>query len=311
MGRLLINPRPTLVASLVEDTVESVRPAADAKDIAVTIAIDPAIGAITADPDRLQQILWNLVSNAVKFTPSGGRVEVRAERGPDRQSVHLIVRDTGVGLRPEHAAHLFERFRQGDSGTTRRYGGLGLGLGIVRHLVELHGGTVTGRSEGPNRGSTFEVMVPVQPAHQRDDARSSASDRSQLRGISVLVVDDNPFDLDLTRWSLERHGAVVTTATSAREARARYRGARPDVLVSDLKLPDRDGIQLIKEIREMDAATGRHTPAAALTKLGRVDDRRRALDAGYQMHVTKPVEPSALAAVVERLADDHRREQTT
>jgi signal transduction histidine kinase/ActR/RegA family two-component response regulator len=300
-GKLRISPRPTVVQPVVDMVLQSLHPAAAAKQMAMTVSVDPTIGPINADPDRLQQIIWNLVSNAIKFTPSGGAITIAV--GPRDHHVCVSVTDTGIGFAPDAASHLFERFRQGDSSSTRQYGGLGLGLGIVRHLVEMHGGTVTARSAGPNRGATFEVVLPYQPAHGYvPDMTPPPENAPLLRGISVLVVDDDEAALDFTRSSLEQHGAVVMTAGSVREARERIKREPPDVLLSDLRMPDEDGLQLIREVRELDEQRGTKTPAAALTALARTEDRRRALDAGFQMHVAKPIDPFELAVAVEQLA---------
>jgi signal transduction histidine kinase/CheY-like chemotaxis protein len=300
-GQLHIAPRPTLIQPLVENVVQSLHPAAAAKDIKVETKLNPAIGAIAADPERLQQIVWNLLSNAIKFTPAGGHVGV--ELAPRDHDVRLAVVDTGVGFTPATASRLFERFRQGDSSTTRPFGGLGLGLGIVRHLVEAHGGTVRATSEGVDRGATFEVCLPVRPeAEYVAEVTPPREAAPLLRGIAVLVVDDDPDALEFARISLERYGAVVTTAATASEARERFVRAPPDVLLSDLRMPGEDGLELIRTVRRLDAAQGRNTPAAALTALARGEDRRQALNAGYQMHVTKPIDPFELAVTVQQLA---------
>jgi signal transduction histidine kinase/ActR/RegA family two-component response regulator len=307
-GKLQISPRPTVVQPVVESAAESLRAAADAKTITLDVSLDPTIEPIAVDRDRLQQVVWNLVSNAIKFTPMGGRVDVRLETEHDH--LCLTVHDTGVGFDPTVAAHLFERFRQGDSSPTRQYGGLGLGLGIVRHVVELHGGTVSASSEGHDTGSTFVVSLPMRQigeapieTHENDAAPPS------LRGVSVLVVDDDPQALEFLRTTLEQYGAFVVTASSAKEGRDRFKRQPPDVILSDLVMAQEDGLQFIRDIRQMDNAAGRVTPAAALTALARTDDRRRALNAGYQMHVSKPVDPDELAVTVERLARraNHRR----
>jgi signal transduction histidine kinase/ActR/RegA family two-component response regulator len=299
-GKLQISPRPTEVQPLAETAVDSLRAAADAKNITLDLSLDPAIEPIDVDRDRLQQVVWNLVSNAIKFTPMGGRVEVRlwAEHGQLCLSVH----DNGVGFDPTVAAHLFERFRQGDSSSTRQYGGLGLGLGIVRHVVELHGGTVSASSAGNDTGSTFVVRLPMRQSGAAPIKEKVAASPPSLHGVSVLVVDDDPQALDFARTTLEQYGARVVTASSAREGRDRFNRQPPDVLLSDLVMAQDDGLQFIRDIRIMDHAAGRVTPAAALTALARTDDRRRALDAGYQMHMSKPVDPDELAVTVERLA---------
>jgi len=300
-GKLTIAPRPTVVQPIVDTVLQSLQAAASAKRIALSADVDPKIGPISADPDRLYQIIWNLASNAIKFTPSDGRVNISVEAGP--QHVRIAVSDNGIGFMPDAAAHLFERFRQGDSSTTRQYGGLGLGLGIVRHLVEAHGGTVSANSGGPNLGATFEVVLPCQRAPGYATTVSPPAESAPLlRGISVLVVDDDPSALDFAKSSLEQHGAVVMTAASVQEARERFTRQPPDVLLSDIRMPGEDGIQLIREVRELDSRRGTRTPAAALTALARTEDRRRALNAGYQMHVAKPIDPFELAVTVEQLA---------
>lgn len=300
-GKLEIAPRPVVVQRLVEGAVDSLRPAADAKHIAINVSLDATLEPAAVDPDRVQQIVFNLVSNAIKFTPSDGRVDVTLSA--DDRDLCLTVRDTGIGFTPDVAAHLFERFRQGDSSTTRRYGGLGLGLGIVRHVVELHGGTVSASSAGDNMGSAFVVRLPIRPtdAHAVGPALAAPIAPS-LRGVSVLVVDDDAPSRGFVRATLEQHGAIVATAASAKAARARFKREPPDVVVSDLLMPDEDGLQLIREIRKLDHASGRVTPAAALTGLARTEDRRRALAAGFQMHLAKPVDPDELVSAVERLA---------
>ena len=299
-GKLQLTMRPTSVQKVVEAAVESLRPAADAKRILVATSLERTPQLVAADPDRLQQVVWNLLSNAIKFTPGGGHVDVRLISTADE--LRLTVADSGAGFPPHVASHLFERFRQGDSSTTRRYGGLGLGLGIVRAVVEMHGGTVTAMSGGEGKGSTFEVRLPIRAWEAAVAEPPGLDPRApSLRGVTVLVVDDDAHTRDFVRATLEQYGAVVVTAASAREAKARFEREPPDVMVSDLVMPGEDGLQLIREIRQLDRAAGRLTPAAALTALARADDRRRALTAGYQMHTAKPVDPSELVSIVERL----------
>jgi signal transduction histidine kinase/ActR/RegA family two-component response regulator len=299
-GKLTIEPRATLFQPLILSTIETLRTAVDAKQLTLTTSIDATLGPIAADPDRLQQIVWHLVSNAIKFTPSGGHVAVVLAVEGDE--VRLTVRDDGIGLSPDIAAHLFERIRQGNSSSTREHGGLGLGLGIVRHIAELHGGTVSALSAGEGRGAAFDVRLPIRPAEAPRAAPAFSTAVPSLRGVSVLVVDDDRQALELARTALEQSGAVVVTATSAREARGSFSRQPPDVLVSDLMMPGEDGFALIRAIRALEVGGGRHTPAAALTALARTDDRRRALTAGFEMHVAKPVDPSELVITVERLA---------
>ena len=295
-GRLTLATRHTRVAPLVDAAVRALAPAAQAKRIAVDIDLDRSIGPIAADPDRLQQVVWNLVSNAIKFTPSGGRVRVAL--ASDHRDVRLTVSDSGIGFAPDVAAHMFERFRQGDSSSTRLYGGLGLGLGIVRSIVELHGGTVTATSAGDGRGSTFTVCLPI---FAGADIPAGAA-APALAGVSVLVVDDDPQQLEFVRAALEEYDASVTIASSAREAQDQFDRHPPDVLLADVLMPGGNGLDLIRYIRELDAAHGGRTPAIALTGLARDNDRREALAAGYQMHIVKPIDPFALARVVDQLA---------
>jgi signal transduction histidine kinase/CheY-like chemotaxis protein len=306
-GKLQISPQRAAVQPLVTAAVDALRPAAEAKNISLSEWLDPDIGPIAVDPNRIQQIVWNLVSNAIKFTPNGGRVDVRV--AAQNSELVLTVHDTGVGFDPQVARHLFERFRQGDSSTTRQFGGLGLGLGIVRHLAELHGGTVSASSAGPDTGSTFVIRIPIREAEAVAEPPEHARPTPSLHGVSVLVVDDDPAALDFVRTTLERHGALVLTAGSAKEGRDRFAHQQPDVIVSDLVMQPVDGLQFIRDIRELENSADHVTPAAALTALARADDRRRALSAGYQMHVAKPVDPDELASTVERLAHGAARQR--
>ncbi len=301
-GQLEIHLRATALQQVVEAAIESLRPAREAKRITVDVELDRTLEPIVGDPDRLQQVVWNLVSNAIKFTPSGGHVGVELQA--TAREVVLTVRDSGIGFRPDVAAHLFERFRQGDSSSTREYGGLGLGLGIVRHVVELHGGIVTASSAGEQMGSVFQMRLPRRPWEDPldDPLPPRTAAEPLLRGVSVLVADADSKTRDFIRASLEQHGAVVATASSAAEAKARFRREPPDVFVGELVMPDSDGYQLIGDLRQLDAAADRPTPAVALTRLVRIDDRRKALSSGYQMHLAKPIDPTELVSTVERLA---------
>ena len=300
-GKLVVTPRLTVVRPIIEGAIDAVRESAEGKQVAVETNISPRLGPVSVDPNRLHQIVWHLLSNAVKFTPAGGHVTVSAE-SVDHE-LKILVRDTGIGFQPEAAPQLFEQFQQADTGTTRQYGGLGLGLAIARHLVEQHSGTITARSEGPDQGAEFEVRLPTRGGVPSAlDQTTPVEPAPLLRGLSILVVDDNPEDREFVRTSLEHYGAVVRTAASTQEACERFRRDRPDVVISDLVMPDQDGLELIRQIRAMDEGVGRLTPAAALSALARVEDRRRALSAGYQMHVTKPIDPLELASTIERLA---------
>jgi signal transduction histidine kinase/AmiR/NasT family two-component response regulator len=306
-GKLRLDTQAIQPVSFIEAAVETVKPAADAKGIKLERHLDPSTGRILADPGRLQQVIWNLVSNAIKFTPKNGKVQIRLERVDAH--VKIRVEDTGVGIRPEFIPHLFERFRQGDASTTRKYGGLGLGLSIVKSLVELHGGTVSVESLGEGRGTTVTVQLPLmagdQPAEAPDPVQLERPHTSvatvgagELAGIKVLVVDDQAEARDLMKRVLEDCAAVVTTAATANEAVRLVQSSRPDVLVSDIGMPDADGFELLKQVRALGPRRGGKVPAIALTAFARSEDRTRALRAGFLVHVSKPVDPSELVATV-------------
>jgi CheY-like chemotaxis protein/two-component sensor histidine kinase len=291
---------PTAIAS----AIESIRPAADAKDIRIERVIDPDARAIQADPGRLHQIVWNLLSNAVKFTPPRGRVEVALARVETH--VEIRVTDTGEGIAAEFLPHVFERFRQADASPARSHGGLGIGLSLVKQLAELHGGRVRAASSGPGKGSTFVVELPLAarsentPVEPRATPAPAARATSvRLHGIRVLLVDDEPDAVVVVHRLLEEHGARVVTATSSDEALVLLDREAFDVLVSDIGMPIRDGYALIAEVR----ARGLAIPALALTAFARAEDRVRALDSGYQAHVAKPVQSAELLAAVATLVD--------
>lgn len=290
-GRIQLAPRATAIDAVVTGVVQSLAAGAVAKQVRLEVAVETPMPSVVVDPDRMRQMLWHLVSNAIKFTPPGGCIEIGATLSDGQLS--LQVADDGIGFAADVASHLFERFRQGDSSSTRPYGGLGVGLGMVRHLAELHGGTVTAASDGPGRGSRFTVRLPVREAEASAEATAEVS----LRGTTVLAVDDDLTALDFTRTTLERFGARVVTAATVDQALLCLAHEPVDVLVSDLRMPDVDGLELIRRLRQ-DAGNGWQLPAAALTALARADDRRRALDAGYQAHIAKPVDPRELAATV-------------
>jgi CheY-like chemotaxis protein len=311
-GKMRLNMQPVELPIVVHDAIATVTPAADAKHIRLETSIDPQVGPVSGDPDRLRQIVWNLLSNAVKFTPKHGRVQVRVERM--NSSVEIVVSDTGIGIAPDFLPHIFERFRQGDSGPTRQHGGLGLGLAIVRTLVELHGGTAHATSGGEGHGATFRVRLPLrivhpdwQPEARTVDPRRTAitpltpANLPRLDGTHVLAVDDDLDALRLLKEILESVGASVTTATSARAALEIVNSDRPDVVVADLGLPTVDGFELIRRLRASSDAAVRDLPAAALTAYARSEDRARALQNGFEMHLAKPVDPAELIAAVKAL----------
>ncbi|HEX4948831.1 MAG TPA: PAS domain S-box protein [Blastocatellia bacterium] len=314
-GKLRLEVSPVEIARVVEDAVESVRPTADAKGVRLHSVLDTKTNLVAGDAHRLQQVCWNLLSNAIKFTPKGGRVQVTLARIDSH--VEITVSDTGQGIAPEFLPYVFERFRQADSSTKRTHGGLGLGLAIVRHLTELHGGTVSAASDGLGQGATFRVHLPLavlregsslldeqqMPRFYRAVEGAVPSEMEQeLTGVRVLVVDDEADARELLQTVLEQCGAEVRAAGSVRSAIETLRQWRPDVLVSDIGLPDEDGYALIRQVRAMAHKEGGSIPATALTAYARSEDRLRALKAGFQMHVAKPVEPVELVAVVASLA---------
>jgi signal transduction histidine kinase/ActR/RegA family two-component response regulator len=310
-GKLRLDIRRIAPASFIEAAIEAVLPAAEAKGIVLEKSLPTDADAISGDPARLQQVVWNLLSNAIKFTPKGGRVEVRLESAGSH--VGIFVSDTGDGIKPEFLPFVFDRFRQEDGTTSRRYGGLGLGLSIVRHLVELHGGTVRAESAGEGQGATFAVRLPLVAAPKSEGSDTGTAAAAQqpavntqravewpdkLDGLRVLVVDDEPDTLDLIKVLLAQCGAEVATARSSAEALGLFAEVAPDVIISDIGMPGEDGYELIRRVRELPPERGGRTPAVALTAYARAADRLRVLRSGYQMHVAKPVELAELVAVV-------------
>jgi signal transduction histidine kinase len=303
-GKLHLDVRPVELSSVIEAAITVVRPAADAKTIRLTSRYEPAIGAISADSARLQQIVWNLLSNAVKFTPEGGRIDVRLEQVDAH--ARLTVTDNGKGISPEFLPRVFDRFRQADSSTTRDYGGLGLGLAIVRHLVELHGGTVHAVSNGAGQGASFSVTFPIltgciEPARPQNGAQRR-NGAPELNGLRVLIVDDEADARQIISTMIAQTGAEVKTCESAHEALQTLEEWRPHVLMSDIGMPGEDGYSLINKVRSLPPDRGGHTPAAAFTAYAREEDCNRALAAGYQMHIAKPVSSGQLVAMIADLA---------
>ena len=304
-GKLNLDVRPLDITSVARAAINVVRPAADAKGILLEYWAEPGLGAICADSARLHQIIWNLLSNAVKFTPSGGRIHVRVER--DGTDARVTVKDTGQGIDSEFLPRVFDRFRQADSSTTRSFGGLGLGLAIVRHLVELHGGTVSAQSDGVNKGATFSTTFPLLADRSEAIAVAQSGEMSVLEfrsldGLRVLIVDDEPEAREIISTVIMRTGAEVTACTTATEALAKLAEWKPDVILSDIAMPDEDGYSFIGKVRSLPRDKGGETPAAALTAYARDVDRRQALAAGYQMHIAKPIGASQLVHMVARLA---------
>lgn len=316
-GKLRLNIQPADLPAVVKQAVETVRPAADAKQIRIETIVDPGAAPVSGDPDRLQQIVWNLVANAVKFTPKKGRVQVRLERV--NSHVEITVSDTGIGIKADFLPHIFERFRQAESGASREHSGLGLGLGIARHLVELHGGTIHATSAGEGKGAIFQVRLPIMIArataaaderrvHPHSHAAAPEQTRPSLEGVHVLAIDDDPDALTLGREILESAGARVTTLNSSELALEQIATIRPDVLVADVGLPRLDGFEMIRRIRRLPDARLRDVPAAALTAYARPEDRVKALQSGFQIHLAKPIDPTELIVAVAALA---KRSQDT
>jgi signal transduction histidine kinase/DNA-binding response OmpR family regulator len=318
-GKLRIDAQPIELVPIVEAAIDSIRPAAEAKSIRFEVALDASAGRVSGDADRMQQVVWNLFSNAVKFTPEGGRIDVRLERAGTH--TRISVSDTGAGIDAKFLPFIFDRFRQADGSTTRKHGGLGLGLAIVRHLVELHGGEVSVHSDGVERGSTFSVVLPLLESGANGGPRAAAGEAapaavaeaggddhdaataaSPLGGLCVLVVDDEVDTRDWIAAVLRGNGAAVRSCGSAAEALRLLEAWEPDILVSDIGMPREDGYSLIRKVRRSGA--GSRVPAVALTAYASAEDRARALDAGFQEHLVKPVEPeklvAALTSVVER-----------
>jgi PAS domain S-box-containing protein len=306
-GRLRLRIQAVDLVSVVAAAIETVRPVAHEKEIELHTEFDPLVGAVRGDPARLQQVFWNLLTNAIKFTPQRGRVEVRLARM--RSDAVLTVADSGIGIRPDLVRVIFERFRQADSSTTRTHGGLGLGLAIVRQLVEMHGGTVEATSPGEGQGSTFTVSLPMLPMEggPRLDPAAVAGGMAQCGGVHVLLVDDEADGRELLVVYLERCGAEVTAAGSAADALAAIERRTPDVLVSDIAMPGVDGYELVRRIRAR--PSGESLPAIALTAHASADARVEAFRAGFDAYVPKPVDPAELTAVVSRFARRSRRPQ--
>jgi PAS domain S-box-containing protein len=306
-GKLRLNVRPVDLTPVVEAALDTVRPSAEAKGIRLQAILDPAAGPVSGDADRLQQVIWNLLANAIKFTPRHGRVQVRLAR--INSHVEVRVEDTGMGIAPEFMPHVFEVFRQRDGSPSRQHGGLGLGLALVKHLVELHGGSVECASPGEGMGAVFSVKLPLMIVTARTDEVHPTAETGavmppapSLDGVFVLVVDDDPDALQLISMLLEERGARVRTVGSSAEALVALENERPDVLLSDIEMPEEDGYALMRAIRALPADRGGRVPAAALTAYARAEDRMQALLAGFHLHMPKPVQPAELAAVVASLA---------
>jgi signal transduction histidine kinase/ActR/RegA family two-component response regulator len=308
-GRFRLNVAAVDLATTIEAALDVVRPAAEAKGVRLHAVLDSQLAPISGDSERLQQVLWNLLSNAITHTPGGGRIFVKLQRV--NSHVEMCVEDSGKGIDAAFLPHIFERFRQEENSATRRHTGLGLGLAITRHLVELHGGEISAESDGPSRGSRFTVKLPlaaVQSKGVERVAKLGMSDSgghrqlASLDGLRILVVDDEADVRDLVATILRQSGAAVTTVRSASEALEAFATVTPNILVSDIEMPGEDGYSLIRKLRTGALPAGRTVPAIALSAYAGPGDRMRALDAGFQLHVSKPVEPAELVAVLANLA---------
>ena len=312
-GKLRLHNESVDIASVINAAIDSVQLAIDSKDLHLEVTLDPSARHTFGDAGRLQQVVWNLLSNAIKFTPSGGRIEIKVERAEG--NMQLRVGDTGCGIGPDFLPFIFDRFRQADGTTTRRHGGLGLGLAIVRHLVELHGGSIKAASEGDGAGATFTITLPLAPQSTTWRKKVTGGLRAQevsnghftslpsLDEVKILLVDDDPDTLQVMRVMLSGSKAVVQTAASVSEAMEILEWYSPNVLVSDLAMPGEDGYSLIRKVRALGTAGGYEIPAIALTSYVRVEDRSRALSAGFNMFVPKPVQPEELITAIASLAE--------
>jgi CheY-like chemotaxis protein len=303
-GKMRLQIVPVDLVEIAKAALDVVRPAATAKKIRLLSEFSKPEVIVQADPDRMQQVAWNLLSNAIKFTPARGQVTVKVF-ADEEGNASMVVEDSGMGIAERFLPHVFDRFRQGDGSLTRSHGGLGLGLAIVRHIVELHGGVASVSSAGENRGSTFTVLLPGTNSKRQANgfARPEATGESNLEGVRILVVDDQADERDLLRMILTREGADVETVGSAAEALAVLPEWRPEILISDIAMPTEDGYSLVKRVRSLEDRMIAAIPAIALTAHARVEDRQQALDAGFDYHVGKPFDRARLIDAVGAAAD--------
>ena len=313
-GKLRLDAQPIDLTTVINAAVDTLRPAAEAKNIRVYVVLDYSAGSVFGDSTRLQQVVWNILSNSIKFTPRNGSIQVSLNRV--NSHLEIIVSDTGIGIDEEFLPYVFDRFRQADSTTSKKYGGLGLGLSIVRQLVELHGGTVEARNREDSSGAVFTVKLPVMAVRKQPDQQFDQIEKSvqavggsftiecppSIEGVRLLIIDDEPDARMLLTAILEQCGAEVKSGENAEQAILLLKEYKPDILVSDIGLPEVDGYDLIKKIREAEKGTGKRLPAVALTAFARTEDRLKALAAGFNMHIPKPVEPAELIIVISNLA---------
>jgi PAS domain S-box-containing protein len=306
-GKMRLDVQRVELPSVIDSAIAAVQHGADTKGVRIKRVIDPLAGPVSGDPNRLQQVIWNLLTNAVKFTNAGGQVQVTLERV--NSHIELAVSDTGIGIAPQFLPHVFERFTQAESTSTRRFGGLGIGLAICRHLVEMHGGSIRVKSPGEGHGSTFIINLPLSLKHAGDEGDVPDDDvmadegQIDLSTVRVLVVDDDPDGRELMRRVLAGAGASVTTAVDGHEACMLFELNPPDIYISDIAMPGMDGYTAIKAIRSKSATQGANVPAVAVTAYARPEDRKRAIRAGFDMHIAKPIDPDELLAIVARLTN--------
>ncbi|MEO0685758.1 MAG: ATP-binding protein, partial [Cyanobacteria bacterium J06649_11] len=296
-GKLDLDLNPVNLAKVIRETVETLHLAGEAKSINVELNLNHNLGNIVGDSSRISQIMWNLVSNAIKFTPSGGSIEINLEEV--NSTVQIQVRDTGIGISSDFLPSIFEYFRQQDGSTTRSEGGLGLGLAITRHLVEAHGGTITAESLGENQGATFTVIFPKKSSYVEQELLPEFKDRDkQLCGVKALIVDDEIDARELIAFILEEQGAEIELAASAAEALEKFPSLQPDIIVSDIGMPNENGYSMLSKVRQLPFNRGGNVPAIALTAFATQEDTQKALDAGFQIHLTKPFDVDELIDTV-------------
>jgi CheY-like chemotaxis protein len=306
-GKLSLDIRQVDLPTVISDAIDTVQKDADEKGVVIERRLENTVGSIAGDPARLQQMVWNLISNAIKFTAKGGRVTVSLQRSGSDAAI--TVSDTGVGIKPDSLPHIFDRFQQADQSITRRFGGLGLGLSIVKHLVELHGGSIRAESPGDGQGASFTIVLPSSGREETRDAEAlDARTRhdqpsASLNGIRVFIVEDEPDTREFLERYLAAAGAEVTAVSTATDALAKLPDCEADILVSDIGLPDIDGYDLMQRVRRLEAKNCGAIPAVALTAYARTEDRMRAFRAGYQAHLAKPVEPAELVATIASFAE--------
>jgi CheY-like chemotaxis protein len=312
-GSFALDAKPVEIGRIFQAAVDVIRPSADMKGVALTAVIDVQGDVVFGEASRLQQAIWNLLSNAVKFTDEGGRIEARLSRAGNQ--IEITISDTGIGIEPQFLPYVFERFRQSDSSSTRKYGGLGLGLTIAAHITELHGGSISASSPGRDQGATFRIRLPLAMTSRpgqagkrrleseapRTKARKVSEERQMLDGARILLVEDDPETMDMLKFIFDECGAEVITAASTSEALEALEHFRPDALVSDIAMPNQDGFDLIRQVRSQGPEQGGKIPAVAVTAYASAEDRARVLASGFQTHVSKPIDPRELIATVASL----------